>query len=387
METVCNGRGHIREWRDLYTIREVVIEIKSLQIIVGVGRYSRWFFLPQTVSRMTPNRIDVHHHFVPEFYKEGKSAIISWSKQQHITDHQCSRLAIKISGGDPSGWFVPEWTPETDAVVNEKFGIATTILSLTAPGACILKDPKASRELARKTNEYAAKLRDAQPKKYGFLAALPNLLDTDDTLAEIAYALDVLKADGITLFTRYGKGNHYLGHPDFKPIWAELNKRSAVILVHPTHPVDIEQVSKVAQPVIRYPFETTQTALDMLLSHTVRDNPNCKIILSHAGGTLPFLLSRPASIFCQNQEEMDAFWEQARDFYYDVAVAGSENVLKVMETFAKPGHLLYGSDTPYANNSIINFHTNWLDKFQFQDSTMLAKVNRENALKLFPRLQ
>ena len=291
------------------------------------------------------------------------------------------------SGGDPSGWFVPDWNPELDQTVNDKFGIATTILSLTAPGACILKEREASATLARKTNEYAAKLRDANPKKYGFFAALPNILDKEIAFKEISYAFDVLKADGVTLFTRYGEDNHYLGHPDFKDIWAELNRRHAVVLVHPTHPVDTSQVSGLPQPVIRYPFETTTTALDMLHNKTVRNNPNCKIILSHAGGTLPFLIGRPASILPKGQQELDVFWDDARNFYYDTAVAGTENVFRIMETFAKPGHLLYGSDTPYANNGIIDFHTSRQDAYKFQDPKMHDKINRENALELFPRLK
>ena len=294
--------------------------------------------------------------------------------------------AVTISGGDPSGWFIPDWTPQSDQAVNDKFGIETTILSLTAPGACILKDRKGRADLARKANEYAANLRDEQPKKYGFLAALPSLLDTEDALGEIAYALDTLKADGVTLFTRYGPDNHYLGHPDFKPIWAELNRRSVVILVHPTHPVDVSTVSGLPQPVIRYPFETTQTALDMITHNVVRDNPNCKIILSHAGGTLPYLIGRPASILPKTDAEHEAFMDQARSFYFDSAVAGSENVLKIIEDFAKPGHILYGSDTPYANEHIINYHTKGLDKFPFKNQKLRDEINRTNALALFPRL-
>ncbi|KAK1244272.1 hypothetical protein MKX08_002410 [Trichoderma sp. CBMAI-0020] len=314
---------------------------------------------------MGPNRIDVHHHFVPDFYRQ----------------------AVEASGGDPSGWFIPEWTVDLDQKVNDKFGISTTILSLTAPGACILQDPQASANLARQANEFCAKLRDERPTQYGFSAALPNLLDEELTLNEIAYAYDVLKADGVVLFTRYGKGNHYLGHPDFKNIWAELNRRSAVILVHPTHPVDTAQVSALPQPVIRYPFETTQTAVDMLLNKTVRNNPNCKIILSHAGGTLPYLIGRPTSVINNTKEDADAFWEDARSFYYDTAVAGTDNVLCILEKFAKPGHILYGSDTPYANNDIVDFHTSRQDAYRFQDPALAAQVNRENALALFPRLK
>lgn len=298
-----------------------------------------------------------------------------------------SLIAVITSGGDPSGWEVPAWDLTIDAGVNKKFNIGTTILSLTAPGACILKDPQASADLARKTNEFAAKIRDDKPKEYGFFAALPNLLDKELALREIAYALDVLKADGVTLFTRYGSDNHYLGHPDFKDIWAELNRRSAVILVHPTHPVDTAQVSGLPQPVIRYPFETTQTALDMIYNKTVKNNPNCKIILSHAGGTLPYLLSRPTSIFCKTDAEIEEFWGQARDFYYDVAVAGHENVLTILEKFAKPGHILYGSDTPYAHDGIIDFHTSRLDAYKFADPELRDAIDRGNALALFPRLK
>lgn len=172
---------------------------------------------------------------------------------------------------------------------------STTILSLTAPGSCILEG-KESYELARKTNEYCADLRNKHPNEWGFFAALPSLLDTDAALAGIKYSLDVLGADGVTLFTRYGKGNYYLGHEAFKPIWAELDKRHAVVFIHPTHAVDTNKVNaKMAQPLIDYPHETTRTAMDMILSNTKRRHPNCKVFLSYAGGTLPYLISRVAT--------------------------------------------------------------------------------------------
>lgn len=283
---------------------------------------------------------------------------------------------------------MPQWGPETEAAVADKFGVTTAILSLTAPGACILKDPKAAAKLARDSNEMCAKLRDESPPgKYGFLAALPSLLDKELALDEIAYSLDVLKADGVTLFTRYGEDNHYLGHADFKDIWAELNRRSAVVFVHPTHPVDTSLVSGMPQPVLRYPFETTQAALDMVHNGTVRANPDCKIILSHAGGALPFLHSRPASALGSDEAKLGAFMDDLRSFYYDTAVSGSDNVLRVLETFARPDHILYGSDTPYASNTIIDYHTSRQDGYEFAEPGMHEAVNRTNALALFPRFK
>jgi predicted TIM-barrel fold metal-dependent hydrolase len=109
-----------------------------------------------------------------------------------------------------------------------RLGVQTAILSVTAPGACILKGT-ASFALARQLNEYAAELRDRNPQRFGFFASLPSLLDTDATLSEIAYAVDTLHADGVTLFTRYGESNVYLGHRSLEPIWAELDRRKCVV--------------------------------------------------------------------------------------------------------------------------------------------------------------
>jgi 6-methylsalicylate decarboxylase len=125
----------------------------------------------------------------------------------------------------------------------------------------------------------------------------------------------------------------------------------------------------------------------MIYNKTVKNNPNCNIVLSHAEGTLPYLLSRPTSIFCKTEAEIEEFWGQARDFYYDVAVAGHENVLTILEKFAEPGHILYGSDAPYAHAGIIDFHTSRLDEYKFADPKLRDAINRGNALALFPRLK
>jgi len=104
--------------------------------------------------------------------------------------------------------------------------------------------------------------------------------------------LDVLEADGVTFFIRYGDGNFYFGHEEFKPIWEEVNRRKAVVFIHPTHPVDTNLVHQtLPQPVLDYPHETTRTGMDMIMSGTKRAYPDCKVILSHGGETMPFLLA------------------------------------------------------------------------------------------------
>lgn len=288
--------------------------------------------------------------------------------------------------------------------------------------------------LARQVNEYAAAIRDEDPSHFGFFASLPPLLDDiDAALEEISYALDQLGADGVTLYTRYGHDNHYLGHPDFRRIWDELDARKAVVFIHPTHLVDTNLVnSSLPQPMIDYPHETTRTAVDLVVSNTVRTHTGCKIILSHAGGTLPYLATRAAYMLPDaglSDKPAEEFLEDVRRFYYDLALSSNEYTLGLLLKFAKPTNILFGSDFPYAPLATIRTHTANLENYsasqeqvlripapglmpalevaihllwekswdflgylygvqpRLQESVLDRGIARENALELFPRFK
>ncbi|KAE8360696.1 hypothetical protein BDV27DRAFT_134078 [Aspergillus caelatus] len=311
-------------------------------------------------------RIDVHHHYIPPVYLQ----------------------ALDKTGGDPSGWPTPAWSLDADQKICHDCGIETAILSVTAPGAGILKGAESAR-LARGCNEFGRDLREKYPKNYGFFAALPDILDTEAALEEIRYAFDELQADGVTLFTRYGNGNYYLGHPAIQPIWEELDRRAAVVFVHPTHPIDTNLVNKMLpQPMIDYPHETTRTAVDLITTDTVRKYSHCKIILSHGGGNLPYLARRPAIMLKDlglSDMTPEHFIENARMFYFDLALTDSSFALPLLEKFALPDHILFGSDFPYAPEATVRRFSKELDeaKLSKQDA---ENIDRGNALKLFPRL-
>lgn len=232
---------------------------------------------------------------------------------------------------------------------------------MTAPGAPIAGSDEGARALARAANEYCAALRDKNPQRFGFFAALPNALDTAGTLAEIAYALDHLKADGVTLFTRYGDGNYYLGHEKIAPIWTELNARQAIVFIHPTHPADTNRVNpSLLQPTLDYPHETTRTTVDLLMSNTRKRNPNCKIILSHAGGTLPWIFSRFTTSLrglprekTPHGKTYEEYVEELRSFYYDLAGSCSHQVLDLVLQMIPDDHILYGEDTFFEEFSLV----------------------------------
>lgn len=317
-------------------------------------------------------KIDVHHHVYPPSFTE----------------------AIKGNGGDPSGWFVPPWTIGADHDLCEKMGVGSAILSCTAPGPDIEPDPRKARELARACNEFNAKVRDDEPLKYGFFASVPSLLDTKAAIEEMDYAMDTLKADGVVLMSRYGSDNHYLGHEDFTPIWDFLNARSAVVFVHPTHLVDSAWINKtLPQPAFNYTHETGKTAIDLITSNMFRDHAsNCKIILSHAGGTLPYLIDRVAGMmpFAPSSfnpgKGRDEMMSEARAFYYDTALSSSPMHLKALKALLgeeAKDHILFGTDFPNAPAQAIEYFTQQLEA----QTDVGVEGLRDNGLKLFPRFR
>ncbi|KAF2135650.1 uncharacterized protein K452DRAFT_281193 [Aplosporella prunicola CBS 121167] len=322
---------------------------------------------------MASQRVDVHHHFVPSFYVR----------------------ALQEGGGDPSGWKVPDWTLDKDLQFNDEEGIAFTLLSITAPGADILPLSKQA-SFCREANEFAAHVRSTHPTRYGFFASIPSLLDPASAHSELTYALDTLHADGVILYTRYGSDNHYLGHPDFRFTWDLLDSRGTVVFVHPTHPVDTALVDPfLPQPMIDYPHETTRAAVDLIVSDTLRSHPNVKVILSHAGGSLPYLALRPAAMlpYIPSAEGADGhkkstrdFLEEARSFYFDTALSSSHLTLELLKGFAKPGHVLFGSDFPYAPTPAIRLMNKLVNDYEKKEAAYARAINTSAAVALFPRL-
>ncbi|KAF8144780.1 amidohydrolase family protein [Mycena galopus ATCC 62051] len=314
------------------------------------------------------SKIDVHHHiYAPRMIE-----------------------ALEAAGGDPSGWLIPPaWTVEADQAVCAKIGVKTCILSATAPGPSIVADSAAAAKLARDLNIYCAQVRDANPSAYGFFASVPSLLDTERCLAEIAYALDELHADGVVLMTRYGSGNAYLGSASFAPVWEELDRRAAVVFVHPTHTGSGGQVNAAApQPLFDYPHETTRAAMDLIMSGFKRKYARCRVVLSHAGGTLPYLIHRLTMLVhtpWANGRTEDELIEDAKSFYFDLALSSNPVQLPALLKFAKPGHILFGSDVPNAPESFVEKTTKFLEDFEM-DQAMRDEIYFGAARKLFPRL-
>jgi len=303
-----------------------------------------------------PYRIDVHHHLYPPAYRTALGS---------------------LSAG------LPAWSPEQSIEEMDRGGIATSLLSISSPGVWF-GDAEQGRRLARMVNDYGALTAKDHPGRFGLFAALP-LPDIEGSLREIEYALDTLKADGIGLLTSYG--DRWLGDASFAPIWTELDRRKTVVYTHPTTPACCGNLhNDVPAVMIEWATDTTRTAASLLFSGTAARYPEIRWILSHGGGTTPFLLSRfqfqEASMKNKEQLLPKGLMYELKKFYYDTAQANSAPALAAMLKLAPPSQILLGTDFPFRTAAEVTGGLT-AQHFSVRD---LGAIERDNALRLLPKL-
>ena len=316
-------------------------------------------------SALKVNRIDVHHHILPPIYMQrARDQVLAISDRDH------SRLL--------------NWTPGGAVEEMDKAGIATAITSLGLPGVWF-GGAKAARGLARSCNEYAAKMVRDYPGRFGFFAAVP-LPDQEGSLNEIEYALDVLKADGIGLVSSYD--NKWPGDVTFAPVFAEMNRRQAVVFIHPAVPACCDHLMPGIPPsTIEFLFDTTRAITSLLVNGTFSRFPNIRFIFCHAGGTMPMLAARTTAFVQRHKEIADripngsAF--ELKKLYYDVANSTNPSSMAALMNLVPASQILFGTDFPYVKPELT---ADGLDHFGLPGAELQA-INRANASHLFPRLR
>jgi len=304
------------------------------------------------------HRIDIHHHFAPP----------SWIAEVR------GRPLLQAAN--------TAWTPEKSIEDLDRAGTAAAMISVTNPGLWF-GDAGATARLARACNEYGAKLVQQYPSRFGLFAAMP-LPDVDATLKEIAYAYDVLKADGIGLFTSYG--DTWLGNPMFRPVMEELNRRKAIVHVHPTAANCCRNLDYgVAPGTIEYGTDTTRAIIGVAFSGDSTRFPDISFIWSHAGGSMPFLAGRIDGGSANAKDRMPGgFLAEAKRFHYDTAGAVNRGALVSLIDLVSPARVLFGTDFPPGGTNLAVAKA-LADLKLFGDKDLQA-IERDNAVRLLPRL-
>ncbi|WP_063002701.1 amidohydrolase family protein [Nocardia mikamii] len=310
---------------------------------------------------MTADRVDVHQHIVPRDYAD-------WLRENGVVA--------------PGGRDLPDWSPETALALMDRHSIATAILSLSTPGTH-LGDDGPARVWARRVNDTGADLVREHPDRFGLFATVP-LPDVEGSVREIAHAYDELNADGVVLLAN--SHGIYLGDPRLEPVMAELDQRAAVAFVHPSD-LPGPEVAGIPPFAADFLLDTTRAATNLVLRGVPQRYPNIRFILSHAGGFVPYAAHRiAAAITAETGRNPLETLADLAGFYFDTALSASPAALPSLLAFAEPGHVLFGSDWPFAPDLAVGYFTGQLDAYPGLEDTGRAAINRGNALDLFPRL-
>jgi predicted TIM-barrel fold metal-dependent hydrolase len=312
------------------------------------------------------NRIDVHFHYLSPEYRE---------------------KMIDAVGGAPDGFPAPHWSADATLAMMDRAGIATGMLSVSSPGVHFGNDAKA-RSLARSVNEFAARTMGDHRGRFGGFASLP-LPDVDGALEEIAYAFDKLKLDGVVMLTNFN--GVYLGDKRLDPVFDELNRRGAIVFIHPTSPICWQQSALgYPRPMIEFTFDSTRAVVNLIFSGTTTRCPKLRFIVPHAGGTLPFLARRIGmfgrGFTAGSAKDPINTEEHLRRMYYDLAGSPGSNAIAPLLEMTERSHILYGSDYVHTPEAIVSAHLNELLSSKLLSAEDFRAIGRRNALALFPRL-
>jgi predicted TIM-barrel fold metal-dependent hydrolase len=310
-------------------------------------------------------RIDIHHHIVPPEYV------------QALADR-----GITETGGMP----FPQWEPDTSLGFMDRHGIEAAFTSISCPGV-YFGDAAFARDLARRCNETSARLTSDHPGRFGAFAVLP-LPDVEASLLELEYALDKLKLDGVTLLASVD--DRYLGDPAFDELFAELNRRKTVVFVHPAVPPGSDALKLTLPPsIVEFPIDTTRAIVNLLYSGTFERCPDVSFIFPHGGGTVPYLTWRIAlGEWLPGMQERvpQGVVAYLKRLYYDTALSTTGYTLRSLQELVDPSHIVFGSDFPFLPEPAVAANIADLQSYDGLTDHDRGVIERDNALRLFPRL-
>ena len=279
-------------------------------------------------AQFATRAIDVHHHFLPPFYKP---LVKGWM----------DKFATGVAA-------VMAWTPEASLAAMDEARVSRAVLSISSPGVHF-GDNAQARDLARECNDYAVTLGNQQPGRFDFFAALP-MPDVTGAILEAERALALDGARGVGLLSNYG--GRYLGEPEFRPLFEWLNRRGTVIYVHPTDaPCCAGLVPQLATPLIEFPVDTARTIASLLWSGTLSAFANIRFIFAHGGGAMPMVMERVVAMGFVDRSLLAKVPEGApaalAKLYVDTASVTGAPAMAALMKWLPEGHILYGTDFPW----------------------------------------
>ena len=311
------------------------------------------------------SRIDVHAHFVPDFYRQALTA-----------------AGLTRPDGISA---IPPWSAEEALDTMDRLQVTRSCLSISSPGVHF-GDDAAAADLARRCNEEAAELAARHPGRFGWFASVP-LPDVDGAVVEAEHSLGRLGANGIVVET-HARGQ-YLGDPALEPLWTLAAARRVPVFVHPTSPFEAEHLALgYPRPMLEFLFETTRSITDMVLSGVLARHEDLRVIVPHAGAALPILANRIElllPILAADGAVPPSMHEALRSLHFDLAGAPVPEMLDALLSVADPDRIHYGSDYPFTPPDACVRLAERLDATDQLGADLRKRIDSANAEALFAR--
>ncbi|WP_214414684.1 amidohydrolase family protein [Sphaerisporangium fuscum] len=220
---------------------------------------------------------------------------------------------------------------------------------------------------------------------------------------------------------------YYLGDPRFRPLFAELDRRRAVVFVHPQSPPG-QEYSHLGLPeaMLDVCFDTTRTAFSLMVNGVTKNYPRIRFVLAHAGGAVPYMAARVGvtaamladlkgplpivadgmgKIFSASRRLEEKMPDQLSyylrfkknvlpegpdhflgNFYYDTALSASPHAFASLLTVADSSHILFGSDYVFATEAAVPATIAGIRDYEGFTHADRTAIERDSALALFPTL-
>ena len=321
------------------------------------------------ISAATANKkIDFHSHAILKSYVDGLKL-------------------LKIDAEKVEGFPLPKWSVEDHLKFMSDAKIDFSILSMATPHI-FNGDKVATVEVARMINEEFADICRNFSDKFAFAATIP-LPTIEGSINEIKYSMDKLGAIGVKVPSNCR--GIYLGDEQFDPIFAELNRRESIVIIHPSPAEQLPRENVITGRVMalfEYPADTTRAVLNLLANGTLEKFPKIKFIIPHCGSFLPYMKQRASAMFkmlaSMNIMQSIDIESGIKKLYFDLAGDPMPEELDILLKITDVDHIVYGSDYPYVPAKILLQKKKFLDE-ELQKRQWIDQIYSENAKFLLTR--
>jgi len=295
-------------------------------------------------------KIDIHSHYYPQaFLEELKKGIIP---NLRIIRDEVGRNIIVHKGTRVVTITPPMNNVELRLKDMAKAGIDMQILSLSIPSVDAFP-PEEGIAFAQMVNEELSKISKKHPNRFAFFATIP-LKAKEGAIVELNRAVEALGAKGIIL------GSNIDGRPldslEFRSFFSYIAEMNIPILIHPMTPAGNDAMNDYRlAPMIGFEMDLCLATVRIIMGGILADFPNLKIIISHLGGAIPYLIERIENCFQAYPEckvnIQDSPKNYLRKIYLDT-VSFHPPALMCAYAFHGPKHLILGSDYPHVIGDI-----------------------------------